>query len=813
MLRPRWRKVFLDLIENKARTLLVVFSIAIGVFSIGVIAGTYVIISNDMSASYAANHPANVEIRLMGGINDDVLTSVNNMRGVQDAEGRRVLTMRVRAANSDTWTTLNIIAFNDFSANKVDLLTPYEGQSAPGKKQVVLEKDALKRLNIKVGDQLVVELADGKTMKSFPVVGIVKDPTTGAGDFLGQPFAYITMSTLPTLNEPELYNRVYATVKTGQDDSSYISDVAANIKDKLDRSGYRVLRSRTSKTHEHPLAAPVNAILGILMALGILIVFLSSSLIANTLNALINQHLRHIGVMKLVGGRNRQILFMYLALIVSFGVLALLISVPLGGQGAYGLSLFIADQMRFNLLGYRIVPMAFIVQIAIGILVPLVAGLIPVINGSKVTVLKAVSGDLARAEGKPLHKGPKRESAWQRFETRATVALSKRGIHIPRPLLISLRNTFRRRGRLLLTLFTLTMGGAIFIGVFNVRTTLHDYVNSIGSYFRADVTLDFSQPYRTDKVTQYALQIPGVAGVEGWQGLSTDLLLPDGSVADTLNVLAPPAKSELVKPIISDGRWIQPGDVRKLAISEAVIHYYPNLKVGQYLPLKVNGRTQQWQVIGIFKFVGREGILAYAPLEYVSQVNDLADQSTSYRIILSQHDRATQNAMADTIDHFFLNKGFKVVQAQSGLASLDTASESLDILVTFLLIMALLTASVGSMGLAGTMGMNVLERTREIGIMRAIGASDMIIMRTVIAEGVVIGTISFVLAIILAVPFTYLLSYIVSMAVFETPIKTIFTPAGYLIWFALVLVMSAIASILPARSAASLTIREVLAYE
>ncbi|MCL4528218.1 MAG: FtsX-like permease family protein, partial [Chloroflexi bacterium] len=126
---------------------------------------------------------------------------------------------------------------------------------------------------------------------------------------------------------------------------------------------------------------------------------------------------------------------------------------------------------------------------------------------------------------------------------------------------------------------------------------------------------------------------------------------------------------------------------------------------------------------------------------------------------------------------------------------------------------ALLTASVGSMGLAGTMGMNVLERTREIGIMRAIGASDSIIMRTVIAEGVVIGTISFGLAILLSVPFTYLLSYIVSLAVFETPINTVFTLSGYLIWFGLVLVMSAIASILPARNAARLTIREVLAYE
>jgi putative ABC transport system permease protein len=811
-MQPRWRKVFLDLIENKARTLLVVFSIAVGVFSIGVIAGAYVIISNDMSVSYAANNPANVEVRMLSNFDDEVLTSVSNMRGIREAEGRRVMNIRVRAENSTTWTTLNVIAFNDFAKNKIDLLTPYQGQSAPGKKQVVLEKDALKNLNVGVGDQLVFELADGTT-KSLPIVGIVKDPTTGAGDFLAQPFAYVTMSTLPTLRQPELYNRVYATVTTGQDDIKHISDVAAYVKDKLERNGTLVQRTRTSKTHEHPLASTVNAVLGILMALGILVVFLSSSLIANTLNALINQHLRHIGVMKLVGGRNRQILAMYLALIVSFGILALLIAIPLGGQGAYGLAAFIAGQLRFNLLGYRIVPMAFMVQIAIGILVPLIAGLVPVISGSKVTVLKAISGDLARAEGRPLHRGPRRESAWQRFETRATVALAKRGFHIPRPFLISLRNTFRRRGRLMLTLFTLTMGGAIFIAVFNVRVTLHDYVGAIGRYFRADVTVDFDQPYRLDKVRQFALQVPGVVDVEGWQGMSTDLLNSDGTVAETLNILAPPAGSELVQPILVSGRWIQAGDERKLAISEAVLHYYPGLKPGGFLPLKVDGRNEQWQVVGIFKFVGREGILAYAPFEYVSQRNDLAGQSLSFRVVTARHDRAFQDRMAETLDHFFRDNGFKLRQAQSGLASLDTASESLDTLVTFLLIMAILTAIVGSMGLAGTMGMNVLERTREIGIMRAIGAVDNIIMRTVIAEGMVIGIISFGLAIILSVPFTYLLSYIVSLAVFETPITTVFTFTGYLIWLALILVLSAVASVLPARNAARLTIREVLAYE
>src|SRR5512134_3282072 len=118
--------------------------------------------------------------------------------------------------------------------------------------------------------------------------------------------------------------------------------------------------------------------------------------------------------------------------------------------------------------------------------------------------------------------------------------------------------------------------------------------------------------------------------------------------------------------------------------------------------------------------------------------------------------------------------------------------------------MAILTAIVGSMGLTGTMGMNVLERTREIGIMRAIGADDRAVIRTVIAEGIVIGMLSFALALVLSLPFTYLLSTIVSLAIFQSPIDTVFTYTGYAIWLALVLVLSALASILPARNAALL---------
>ena len=811
-MRPRWRKVIHDLFDNKARTLLVVFSIAVGVFSIGVIAGAYQIIDHDMSESYAGASPSNIELR-MADFGESTLDSVRNYHGMEEAEARRVFSIRARVQGTNKWTVLELVAFDDFEGNQVNLLTPIEGKTIPGKREVTLERDAVNRLKADVGDVLEFQLPDG-SIKTMPLVGVVQDIAMGAGDFLASPYAFIDKNTLQYLQEPQAYNRVYATVSENGEDIETIRALGAELKTDLEKGGAYVIRSRFSETHLHPLANTVNAILGILMALGILIVFLSSSLIANTLAALLQQHMRHIGVIKMVGGRSRQVLAMYLALIMSFGAMALAISIPLGGQGAYGLAAFIADELNFTLLGYRIVPSALLIQTLVGLLVPLIAGLAPVVGGSRVTVLSAISGEAARDEvshhkGSP-HRGVSR---WEWLQTQFTILLAKRGIHIPRPFVISLRNTFRRRGRLILTLFTLTMGGAIFISVFNVRVTLHDYIGAISRYFVADVSVDFEAPYRLNEMEQVLTQVSGVVRVEGWQFVSGELLDPEGNALENLNIFAPPAESELIVPILVKGRWIQSGDVRKFAISEAAYKYYPDLEPGDFVKVNVLGKEETWEVVGIFKFVDREGMLAYAPYEYISQTTNLANRSYMFRAVTERHSRSYQDAKAEEVDAFLRERGYKVHSAEAGSASLDIAVESLDTLVVFLLIMAVLTAIVGSMGLTGTMGMNVLERTREIGITRAIGADDRAVMRTVIAEGVVIGMISFGLAIILSVPFTYLLSTIVSMAVFETPIEVHFTWMGYAIWLGLVLILSAVASIVPARNAATMTIREVLAYE
>jgi len=811
MMRPRWRKVFHDLTGSFSRTALGGLSIAVGVFSIGVIVGAYVIISHDMSASYAANNPMNIELRCYP-FNNELVTTVKNMRGVKQAEGRRVFSMRARIPGSSQWVALNMVAIDNFSKMQINLLHTISGTDLPGRDEVLLERKALQDLNVFVGEPLEFELDNG-TIQTMRVAGIVQDASTGAGDFLAQPFAYLTTSTLSYLHQPDTFNRLFVTLTEGQNDDQTLRQMTATISYRVEKNGVAVIRTRSSKTNEHPLASTVQAILGILLALGILILFLSSSLIANTISALLNQHLRHIGVMKLVGARRSQIFEMYFALILAFGAIALLIAVPLGGQGAYALSNFIASKINFSLLGYRIVPLAFVVQIIVGLAVPLLAGLLPVLNGARVTVLRALSGEKGGGEKKHDLMGTQRESFLERLQLRFSRLLARGGIHLPRPLLISLRNTFRRKGRLVLTLFTLTMGGAIFVAVFNVRVTLHDFIDQIGKYFLADVTLDFNHFYRVREVEQAALRLPGVVAVEGWAYAGAEALYPDGTTADNLTILAPPVVSKLVSPDMVAGRWLQAGDRRALTVSEGMLSKFPDLKPGDILRLKVNGDEDDWLVVGIFKFVNQQGTIAYSTYEYISGLTHSTNHAFSYRIVTEQHEPADQQIMADKIDAYFRAQGYHVSQARTGISTMRTASDSLDILVTFLLIMALLTALVGSIGLTGTMGMNVLERTREIGVMRSIGAVDREIMRTVIVEGMVIGGISWMLGALLSFPFTFLLSSIISSAIFHSKISVHFTFTGFLIWLLVVLVLSAVASVLPARNAARLTIREVLAYE
>jgi len=795
LLRPRWRKVLIDLWENKARTMLVVASIAIGVFAVGMIAGAYVYISEDLNTSYSAVNPANIKL-WTDPFNDGLLDTLETLDLVGSVEGRRVVTVRVRTGQ-DEWQNLNLIALPDFSNIQVNRLVTLEGAGAIADRQVVLaENNKLDRSGLRLGDELEIELSDG-TLRQIPFVGIIQDQAAGMENLTGNVFGYVTFDTLEWLHQPLSYNQVVATVAELPEDKAHIQAVADQLTDKIEKSGRSVYRTVQLK-REHPLSSIVDAMLGVLFILGILIVFLSGSLISNTLNALLNQHMRQIGVMKLVGARRSQVVQMYLVLIVAFGMIALLVSVPLGSQAAYALSLFAADLIVFNLQGFRIMPLVIILQVIIGLAVPPLAGLLPVLRGSRISVVKAISS--TGIEGKPASKN------W--FDR----AL-KRIRGVSRPILISLRNTFRRKGRLALTLFTMTLGGAIFISVFNVQESLNLKIEQTARYFMADVNLDFERSYRIQLVQQIAMSVPGVEQVEGWAVTGAELLDESGTVVENVSVIGLPADSRLVEPKVLKGRWLLPDDQNAILVNEAFWDEYPDLAIGDVLNLKINGKESGWVVAGIFQYTGMTELFAYSNYEALANILKKPGQATAFRLVTTDHSPEFQQGVTLELDRLFRDEGFRVQNVEAGAVTTRMITDYIGILTAILLIMAVLTAVVGSIGLAGTLSMNVMERTREIGVMRAIGAYNQIVMKLVVIEGVLISLISYFFGAVLAFPITAVLSDVVSLAIFNSPAEFAFTFQGFAIWLGLVIVLSVVASIIPARSASRMTIREVLAYE
>jgi putative ABC transport system permease protein len=225
-------------------------------------------------------------------------------------------------------------------------------------------------------------------------------------------------------------------------------------------------------------------------------------------------------------------------------------------------------------------------------------------------------------------------------------------------------------------------------------------------------------------------------------------------------------------------------------------------------------RLEEWVVVGVFRFTGNmEYLLGYADFDFITDLLDMPNQALTFRVITNDHSTDAQAQIRRVIDGYLRDRDFMVNEVEIGSFTRDQSTKGINILITFLFLMALLTAFVGSIGLTGTMGMNVLERTREIGVMRAIGAMDREIIKSVVIESGFIGMITWVLAIFLSFPISYVLLKIVSEAMMGSLMPLTITYQGTLIWLGAVLTLSIVASILPARNAASLTIREVLAYE
>ena len=491
--------------------------------------------------------------------------------------------------------------------------------------------------------------------------------------------------------------------------------------------------------------------------------------------------------------------------LTALSLLALVVAIPLGALGARGLTQILADMINFDVHGFRVPPDVLALEAAIGLAVPLLASLYPIISAARITPHEAMSDfglSSARATRRP-----------SRFALRGRVtAPFQLGRVIGRPTLLSLRNTFRRKGRLALTLATLILGGGIFIGVFSVRDSVLTTLDAMFNYVDYDAVLVFRRPYRIDQIEREARSVPGVVAAEGWRFDNARRMRPDDTESDPLFIRALPAQSALVRPRVVEGRWLLPEDENAVVINTMLLKNEPDIKVGDPLKLKIAGKETEWRVVGLVADTPPAPML-HVNYTYAARLMGEVDRAGVVIVVTEPRDAASQAQITKALEAHFKSIGMETNYRQTSTEERAQIVARFDVLIIFLLIMAVLLAVVGAIGLAGTMSLNVLERTREIGVMRAIGASDGSVFQIVVIEGILIGLISWASGALLAFPFGKLLSDAIGNITMKTAMNYTYSTTGLGLWLATATILAILASLLPARNASRVSVRDVLAYE
>ncbi len=251
------------------------------------------------------------------------------------------------------------------------------------------------------------------------------------------------------------FNRLLVSVDKNPTDRPHVVDVAQAVADAVEDAGVSVAAVAVYLPGRHFSWQIDQGIFFLTGALGYMMVFLSIFLIINTITALMAQQTRQIGIMKSVGGGTGQIFGMYIVLILIIGLAALLIAIPLAGLVARIIGTGMAEELGFFTVPFKISPQALVQQMFVALVVPLLAALLPIYGSVRITVREALISYGIGTGAKLRNQN-----------------ISRAALLIPRPVRLSLRNAFRRKIRLTLTLLTLIIGGSIFIGVSNIQASL-----------------------------------------------------------------------------------------------------------------------------------------------------------------------------------------------------------------------------------------------------------------------------------------------------------------------------------------------------
>jgi putative ABC transport system permease protein len=659
-------------------------------------------------------------------------------------------------------------------------LTPFrldEGRWATGPGEVVIDQASAEKEDVALGGS--VEIATRGEARRFDVVGIatfadVKSIGTAT-------FAIFDLDQAKTLFAKDGYDRILVAgdrsgLAAAAGDGTQVVSAAAD--DRFDLDG---------------LSSFVDILRTILLAFAGVALVVGAFTIFNALSIAVAQRTRELGLLRMVGASRRQVRRTVLLEALAIGLGASVVGVGIGLALAHGLDALFTSMglglpmSALSLSGSTVVP-----ALLVGTLVTLVAAMLPARRATKVAPVAALR-DAADA-GSHLRLPGRAVRAVTGLVGRPSAAVGGPAGGLAR------RNAMRHPGRTAVTASALLIGVALVTAVTVVAQGLTDVsAGSLERRVQATTVVGSADGWSPidPAVERSIAKAPGVTAVSS--------LRQDGALAfgqeEGVNAVDPATIGDLFAYDYKVGDKV---DVAALGRDGALVDEgwatEHGLKVGDAFAITSAKGTKLDLTVRAIEESPVLDILGFGPITISNQAFDGAFETERNRFTLvAGEPDAVRSAVA----------GFPEVEVWSKDEFITKQTEWIGMILSLLWVLLALAVIVSLFGIVNTLTLSIYERTRELGLLRAIGMSRRQVRRIVRYEAVITALLGALLGSALGIFF----AVIVSRPLADEGFNLSF-PVGTLIaLFILAAIAGVVAAILPARRAARLDVLEALAYE
>ncbi len=796
-------KIWYDLRQNKGRTLQVILIIAMGAAAIGMIIASRNLLIPNMRQAWQATNPAMINLSVDPPLTDDELLALERVDGIADIEGFQNSTIEWRVNPDDEWSSGGLTAradYQDQTFNKLTLVS----DAWPRERVFSIERGNEEVFGIPANGQLYVRINDKEHV--IKTGGAIYNQLAQPAYFGGTAQFYTTRERYEDLLGEHDFNRLMATA-TVEFDEEVVADIADRLQrqlEKQDKEAFGGGGGRVVDPNNHFFQDFMDGLFFLLGVMGGLALILGLLLVYNTVSAIISQQVDQIGMMKAIGATTRQIFGLYLTTILIYGVLALLLAIPVGAIGGWAISNWLITTFNGDAGPFVFDPQAVATQVLIALLAPLLAALLPTFMGARVTVREAIS-TYGLSTGKGLLD--------------RLVARSRR---VPRLVLLVFSNTFRHKWRVVLMQVSLVLSGLIFMMVLTVQdSVVYTFGDILFSILNYDLNYILEDPERIGHIEKLTLTHPAIKAVEMW-GFDGGAIRPAGQPEseddENGTLFGVPLPTQLYGYQLRAGRWLEPDDTYSVVLNQELAEEV-GVGVGDWVTFKHDTKNESsWQVVGLL-FDPIITNSAHVPREVLLREIGSVNKASTIWIQTVSDDPAAKIELAKELRAYYKTNQVEISPQRGVFGIADGAAETaktiinqFSFIIILLGIMAVIIGTVGSVALSGFLSLTVLERRREIGVMRAIGASSWAIIRLFVGEGLLLGWLSWLIALPFSLGAGRLMLQAMSAA-FDLDLVYRYTPLGAIYWLGIITLLSIIASWFPARGAIRISVRESLAYQ